>query len=587
MRIPVIALTAASALVTAFALPADAAVTAGTHGGGRFDQPYSGFAPASTVLRPASPRAAGLLPAPISAFDQQVAAWTDPASGAGYLFPGATSLMVHDGKVVERGATGYAMRYSAPQTELPEDQWIPARTDTIYDLASLSKLFTSLVAVQQLEAGSIRLDAPVAEYLPEFAVNGKGAITIRQLLTHTSGLAPDPEPALWQGYPDIPSRVKAIMDTTPVNPAGTTYTYSDLNMLTMQLVLQKVTGRNLDTLVHEGITGPLRMTDTGYNPPASKLSRIAATEYETSPARGLVHGQVHDENAWAMGGVAGHAGVFSTVDDLAVLAQAILNGGTYRNHRILSREGVSLLEENFNQAFPGDSHGLGFELDQIWYMGGLSGPRTLGHTGFTGTSLVIDPESRSFAVLLTNRVHATRNTPSTNPARRGIAQALAQAMPVEAPGGGRSWFSGQGGGATSTLTTGPLDASGTVDVDFRTFVNTESTDLVRLEASSDGGDTWLPVTLHVTGPGAPVDGVTALSGQDVRAWWRVHAELPDAASGLELRWRYTTDSVYEGRGVNLSGLRVTDGSHVLLNGDRPGAPLTSAGWQALPADGRH
>ncbi|MFB7291851.1 serine hydrolase [Actinacidiphila glaucinigra] len=595
MRIPVLALTAASAMVAALALPAGATAAtvtasamAGTDGGGRrFDQPYAGFAPAGTVLRPASPRAAGLDPAPIAAFEEQVDAWADPASGAGYLFPGATSLMVHDGKVVERSAAGYATRYSAPQTELPEDQWTPARTDTIYDLASLSKLFTSLVAVQQLEAGTIRLDSPVADYLPEFAVNGKGAITVRQLLTHTSGLAPDPEPALWQGYPDIPSRVKAILDTAPVNPAGTTYTYSDLNMLTMQLVLEKVTGRSLDTLVREDITRPLHMTDTGYNPPASKLPRIAATEYEATPARGLVHGEVHDENAWAMGGVAGHAGVFSTVDDLAVLAQAILNGGTYRGHRVLSRHGVSLLEENFNQAFPGDSHGLGFELDQIWYMSGLSGPRTMGHTGFTGTSLVIDPESRSFAILLTNRVHATRTTPSTNPARRGIAGALAQAMPVRAPGGGRSWFSGQGGGATSTLTTGPLNASGTVDVDFRSFVNTESTDRLRLEASSDGGATWQPVTLQVTGTGAPTGGVTSLSGQAVRAWWRVHAEVPNAASGLELRWRYTTDSVYEGRGVNLGGLRVTDGTHVLIDGDKPDAPLASAGWRELPAGGGH
>lgn len=591
MRIPVLALTAASALVAALALPAGAtAVTAttsaaaGTDGGGRgFDQPYTGFAPAGTVLRPSSPRAAGLASDPIAAFEKQVAAWADPASGAGYLFPGATSLMAHDGKIVERGAAGYATRYSAPGTELPEEQRTPARTDTIYDLASLSKLFTSLVAVQQLEAGRIRLDSPVADYLPEFAVNGKGPITIRQLLTHTSGLAPDPEPALWQGYPDIPSRVKAILDTTPVNPAGTTYTYSDLNMLTLQLVLEKVTGRSLDTLVREDITRPLHMTDTGYNPPASKLSRIAATEYETTPARGLVHGQVHDENAWAMGGVAGHAGVFSTVDDLAVLAQTILNGGAYHGHRILSRHGVSLLEENFNQDFPGDSHGLGFELDQIWYMGGLSGPRTMGHTGFTGTSLVIDPESRSFAILLTNRVHPSRTTPSTNPARRAVAQALAQAIPVTAPGGGRSWFSGQGGGTTSTLTTGPLRASGTVDVDFRSFVNTESTDRLRLEASSDGGATWQPVPLHATGTGAPADGVTSLSGQAVRAWWRVHAEVPNAASGLELRWSYTTDASYEGRGVNLSGLRVTDGTHVLLGGDKPDAPLTSAGWRELPA----
>ena len=594
----ILAYTTGAALLAALVLPASG--TAGplalqgnatvervaAHSYGRFDQPYTGFEPAGTVLRPVSPGRAGLDPAPIERFKSQVATWVDPASGTNYLFPGATSLMVHDGKVVERNAAGYAVKYADATTELPKDEWVPARTDTIYDLASLSKLFTSLVAVQQLDAGHIDLDTPVAHYLPEFAANGKGDITIKQLLTHTSGFDADPVPSLWQGYPDIPSREKAILDAKPINPPGTTYLYSDLNMLTMQLVLQKVTGKPLDTLVREDVTRPLHMNDTGYNPPVSKLPRIAATEYEATPARGMVRGSVHDENAWALGGVAGHAGVFSTVDDLAVLAQAILNGGVYRGHRILSGHGVTLMEENFNQNFPDDSHGLGFELDQIWYMGGLSGPQTLGHTGFTGTSLVIDPLSRSFVILLTNRVHPTRDTPSTNAARRGIAQAIAQAMPVKAPGGGPSWYSAQGGNTTSTLTTGPLTASGPVDVDFTTFVNTESTDQVFLEASTDGGITWKPLPLKVTGTGAPSGEVSALSGQSVRAWWQVHTRLPQAAAGLQLRWRYTTDEVYEGRGVNLTGLRVTNGSRVVLDSDRPNADLTSAGWQQLSASGR-
>ncbi|GHH82337.1 serine hydrolase [Streptomyces sulfonofaciens] len=585
MRIP--AYTAVTVLVAALAFPASAsAAPAPVPGSGRFDQPYTGFAPAGTVLRPASPGSAGLDPGPIKAFEDQVATWENPASGASYLFPGATSLMVHDGKVVERSAGGYAVKYADATTELPEDQWVPARTDTIYDLASLSKLFTSIVAVQQLEAGRIDLDTPVAHYLPEFAVGGKGDITIKQLLTHTSGFDADPVPSLWQGYPDLASRRKAILDTKPINPPGTTYLYSDLNMLTMQLVLEKVTGKPLDTLVREDVTGPLHMADTGYNPPASKLPRIAATEYETSPPRGMVRGSVHDENAWALDGVAGHAGVFSTADDLAVLAQTILNGGVYKGHRILGEHGVTLMEENFNQDFPGDSHGLGFELDQIWYMGGLSGPGTLGHTGFTGTSLVIDPSSRSFVILLTNRVHPTRNTPSTNPARRGIAQALAQAMPVAAPGGGRSWYSGQGGATTSTLTTGPLHAAGPVDIGFSAFVNTEPTDEVSLEASTDDGATWQPLTFRVSGTGAPSGEVSTLSGQSVRAWWRVHARLPQASDGLRLRWRYTTDPSYEGRGVNLTGLRVSDSSGVLLDGNEPDAPLTSEGFRPLPAAGR-
>ncbi|MFC0429557.1 serine hydrolase domain-containing protein [Kutzneria buriramensis] len=555
MRIRALALPAV--LVLAFAVTSAAG---GAPNAARFDRPYQGFAPANTVLRAGSPAAAGLNPAPIDAFDKQLAAWVPS------IYPGATVLLAHNGVVVDRTATGEAVKYKDATTLLPADQQVPARTDTIYDLASLSKLFTSIVAVQQLEAGKIALDTPVAHYLPEFATNGKGGITIEQLLTHTSGLAPDPVPSLWQGYPDIPSREKAILDAAPQEPAGTAYVYSDLNMLSMQLVLQHVTGKPLDQLVREDVTEPLHMVDTGYNPPASKLGRIAATEYQTSPPRGMVRGSVHDENAWAMGGVAGHAGVFSTVDDLAVLSQAILNGGVYRGHRVLSEHGVQLMEQNFNQKFPDDSHGLGFELDQIWYMGGLSGPNTLGHTGFTGTSLVIDPGSRSFAILLTNRVHPTRNTPSTNGARRAAAEALAQAMTVSAPGGGQSWFSGQGPASTSTLTTGVLH--GPENVSFEAFVNTESTDLLTLESSVDGGATWTTVPLTVRGQSAPQ---TALSGQSVRAWRQVRAHVAGSSNGLLLRWRYTTDPAYEGRGVNVADIRLSTGR----------TTFTPAGWQLV------
>jgi hypothetical protein len=348
-------------------------------------------------------------------------------------------------------------------------------------------------------------------------------------------------------------------------------------MLSMQLVLEKVTGKPLDALVRDGITTPLHMTDTGYNPPADKLPRIAATEYQTSPARGMVRGQVHDENSWALGGVAGHAGVFSTVDDLAVLAQTILNGGTYKGHRILGGNSVRLMEQNFNQAFPGDSHGLGFELDQIWYMGGLSGPQTLGHTGYTGTSLVIDPQSRSFVILLSNRVHPTRTTPSTNPPRRAIGVAMSQAMRVAAPGGGPLWYSGQGGATTSTLTTGPLTATAPVDVDFSAFVNSESTDPLVVEDSTDGGATWHALPLTATGPGAPAGTPTSLSGQAVRAWWHVHTQVPQPSGALQLRWRYTTDPVYEGRGITLAHLSLTSLHHPL-----PASPTPAGAWHLLP-----
>src|SRR5699024_3509970 len=180
------------------------------------------------------------------------------------------------------------------------------------------------------------------------------------------------------------------------------------------------------------------MVDTGYNPPAAKLQRIAATEYQEVPDRGMVWGEVHDENAWSLGGVAGHAGIFSTLDDMAILSQTMLNGGWYGEARILAEESVTAMITNENEEFPGDAHGLGFELNQRWYMSGLTSIRTAGHTGFTGTSLVIDFNSASFVILLTNRVHPSREWGSINPARRSAADGMADAMSIEPDAHGRS-----------------------------------------------------------------------------------------------------------------------------------------------------
>ncbi|MEU1628909.1 serine hydrolase [Streptomyces sp. NPDC020096] len=549
---------------------------------GRFDQPYRGFAPPGTVLRHGTPEQAGLDPAPLRTALDQVDAWTRPDPGTGHpMFSGQVTLLAHDGVVVADHPSGYALRYADQKGDpLPADQRIPMRTDTIFDLASLSKLFTSIAAVQQLQAGRLDLNATVASYLPEFATNGKGAITIEELLTHTSGLPPDPSPPLWQ-YPDMGSRIKAILDTEPQNPPGTAYLYSDLNMLTLQQVLEHITGKPLDALVREGITGPLGMHDTMYNPPASLRPRIAAEEYEVGPGepqRGLVWGQVHDENAWAMGGVAGHAGVFSTVGDIAVLAQTILNGGTYRGHRILSPHWVREMLTDFNGRFPGDGHGLGFELDQRWYMGRLDSPATAGHTGFTGTTVVIDPESRSIALQFSNRVHPTRDWGSTNPARRAVADGLANGMAVRAPHGVPSWYSGIGNATTATLTASLTPRGGPLAIRYNTFVDTEpDSDFVYLESSTDGGTTWQPVPVTVSGRGAPPGAASALSG-GTRSWWRVSAQLPSPAGELLLRWRYTTDPAYTGRGVNVSGVRVSDGHGLLLDGDRNPGAFAADGW---------
>src|SRR6185436_1274633 len=290
-------------------------------------------------------------------------------------------------------------------------------------------------------------------YLPAFAAHGKGAITVRQLLTHTSGLKP--WMPLWSGWPDKDSRIAAVLDVEPTSPPGTTYVYSDLNLITLGVLLERQTGQGLDQLVRERITAPLRMRDTGYNPDPSRRPRIAATEFQADNARGMVRGEVHDENAWSLGGVAGHAGIFSTAQDMAVLAQSMLNGGIYGGHRILSPASVKMMMANQNShigTFPDDSHGLGFELDQRWYMGGLSSPTTAGHTGFTGTSIVIDKMSRSFAIVLSNRVHPSRSWGSNNPARRAAVQGLALSLGVLPRYGSTAWFSGTTNATTATLT---------------------------------------------------------------------------------------------------------------------------------------
>lgn len=546
---------------------------------GRFDVPLPGYASPHTVLRSGSPASAGLDAAPIDAAITKIDEWTRKNYNPRLtvpLYSGAVSLVAHDGVVVSHETAGYAVRYAdGAGTELPADQQVPMRPDTIFDMASVSKLFTSIAVMQLVEQGQVDPDEPVATYLPEFGVNGKESITVGQLLTHTSGLVS--WIPLWSRYPDIPSRIKAVMDIAPRTTPGTNYEYSDLNLITLGVLVERLTGKKLDEVVAERITRPLGMVDTGYNPPASKLDRIAATEYQATPPRGMVRGSVHDENAWSLGGVAGHAGVFSTAGDMAILAQTILNGGTYRGHRIMRRETVTAMLANHNEEFPGHDHGFGFELNQMWYMGGLSGPRTAGHTGYTGTDVVIDPASRSFAILLTNRVHPSRSWGSINIARETLSGGLAKALAVKPKHGRDSWYAGNEDASTAWLTTETLRPQGPFRVNFDAFVDTESTDRLIFEATTDGV-TWSAVPLSVQGRGAPDEPVESLSGNGHRAWWQVEAWLPHAAE-ITLRWRYVTDARYTGRGVNLDRIMVTDGDQVLLNGEKEPHKLQSEGWQ--------
>jgi CubicO group peptidase (beta-lactamase class C family) len=405
-------------------------IAASEAGRGRFDPRRVKFAPADTVLCEMTPQQAGLNPRPIREAERRLDRWTGTGGLRNHpLFAGAVGMLVHDGMIIDTTAVGSAVRYAdARGTELPRDRRVPMRPDTIFDLASLTKLFTSIAVMQLVERGEVDLTAPVAHYLPEFAVNGKQHITVEQLLTHTSGLQPDLK--LWRYWPNRAARLHAVLEVAPQTTPGTHYTYSDLNLITLGMLVHRVTGKTLDTVVRQRITAPLGMTDTGYRPPPAKRHRIAATEYQSDPPRGMLRGEVHDENAWALGGVAGHAGMFSTARDLAVLGQALLNGGNYAGARILRPDTVRAMFTNYTAAFTGEDHGLGIQVNQPWYMGGLASPVAVGHTGYTGTSLVIDPMSGSIAILLTNRVHPSRAWGSINVARQAWATSLARALAV-------------------------------------------------------------------------------------------------------------------------------------------------------------
>ncbi|MFF0715013.1 serine hydrolase domain-containing protein [Streptomyces bauhiniae] len=368
-------------------------------------------------LRPGTPERAGLDPAGMARLTDDLHALT---AGAHPWAAGAVAVAGRGPVIAVAEASGWAVRYAAwdaksgTGVELPPARRVPVTLDTPFDLASLTKLFTSVAALQQIERGTLGIDARVGAYLPEFAGASEHGVTVRQLLTHTAGLAP--ELPLYD-YPDLTARLARLRAEPPTSKPGE-YLYSDLGMLLLQHVLERITGRTLDVLIADGITRPLGMTATSYGPRPD----AAATEDQRRPwakaDRGMLRGVVHDENAWALGGVAGHAGLFSTGPDLAVFCRALLAGGAYGPARILGPDFVELLLT---------PPGLGFALDEPWFMGTLSGHGAAGHTGFTGTSLVIDPSTDTFLVLLANTVHPVRRPPDSHP-RAALASRLAKAV---------------------------------------------------------------------------------------------------------------------------------------------------------------
>ena len=302
---------------------------------------------------------------------------------------------------LERAGTAYHRAYGQRAVEPAEE---PMTEDTIFDAASLTKvLATTPAALLLLERGKLNLDAPAWTYLPEFKEQGKDAITLRHLLTHTSGLRPGLTRGSWSGYRTaIRMACAEAVTTTP----GTVFHYSDINFIVLGEIVQRVSGLPLEEFTQREFYRPLKMTDTRYLPPSDLRPRIAPTERANG---GFLRGKVHDPTARLMGGVAGHAGLFTTAADLARFARMMLNGGTLEGARVLAPETVRLMTTAQSPAAITAKRGLGWDIDSAY-----AGPRgkcfpvgSYGHTGWTGTSLWIDPASQTFIIFLSNRNHPT------------------------------------------------------------------------------------------------------------------------------------------------------------------------------------
>jgi CubicO group peptidase (beta-lactamase class C family) len=348
-----------------------------------------GLASASDGLPAKKPAAVGMSAGRLESVERIVTRGID-AGG----YPGAAVVVGRRGAVVLQRGFGRLSWSPASNSVSPDT--------SIYDVASLTKVVGTTAAIMALfDDGKIKLDAPVTRYLPQFTGGLNDMVTVGDLLTHRSGLPAARD--LWR-VSSTPEQARAMVLSTRVRDIpGRKYLYSDLGADMLGFVAEAVSQQPLDVFLHNRVYGPLRMHNTFFRPADSLRYRVAPTEL-ISPRGYPIHGQVHDENAHALGGVAGHAGLFSTASDLAVFAQMMLNGGAYDGVRIFADTTVAL----FTRRTEGH-RALGWDTaDGDYGSGRYLTPRAYGHTGFTGTSLWIDPDRQMFVILLTNRVHAAK-----------------------------------------------------------------------------------------------------------------------------------------------------------------------------------
>ncbi len=424
--------------------------------------------PAQKSLPTSAPTAVGMAPAHLVNLDEII-----EAEIAKKQLPGAVVIVGRQGKIVWRRA--YGKRAIEPNPE-------PMSVDTIFDLASLTKVVATATSMMILvERGRVRLGDPVWQYIPEFGEMGKKRITVEQLLTHRSGLIADNDIKDYEQGPE--ASMRNIWNLAPLAEAGSKFIYSDVNYIVLAELVKRVSGKPIDEFASENIFRPLGMKDTGFKPDTSLKPRIAPTEKRRvksnvesvgeeskkesqesrksqdsaeSHADGQdrqaesqnqwMRGEVHDPRAYLLGGVAGHAGLFSTADDLAIYCQMILNQGEMQGTRILSPTGVARMTEarpTGGNAIDGVARGIGWDIFTSFSVnrGDLFPVGSFGHTGFTGTGLWIDPSSETFVVFLSNRVHPKLDPkqPADVSSLRGrVASVVASSIvsPPFAKGGG-------------------------------------------------------------------------------------------------------------------------------------------------------
>jgi CubicO group peptidase (beta-lactamase class C family) len=335
-------------------------------------------------------------------------------------FPGAIAVVGNRDSVLVQYAVGTLDWAPSPKPD----------ASTMWDMASLTKVVGMTTAIMQLnEAGKVSLDAPVQRYVREFRGPNKDGVTVRHLLTHSSGL-PAWRPLYKETATPGEARALAIataLDTLP----GVRMVYSDLGAIILGVIVERVSGERLDAYLERHVFAPLRMTSTRYRPPADLLPRIAPTEYDPWRQR-KIHGEVHDENAYSLGGVSAHAGLFSTAHDVARLCRMYLNGGALDGARIVRAETIRRFTTVQDSGF--SNRALGWETPNGSNSAGhLMTRPAFGHTGFTGTSIWVDPSRDLFVILLTNRVNPTRQNLRIGAVRTGLADAVVEVVDRAAP----------------------------------------------------------------------------------------------------------------------------------------------------------